>query len=72
MPDMLIAYGQTRMHPRSSDCIFQLDLLANCRFRLDLATLREGDQTGAQAAKEALENRQRQDARQRKEAGVSS
>jgi hypothetical protein len=41
-------------------------------FRLDLATLADGDPTGAQSAKEALENRQRQDARLRKEAGVSS
>ena len=39
-----------------------------CRFRLDLARLREGDQPGAQAAKEALENRQRHDAKTRKEA----
>ncbi len=38
------------------------------RFRLDLATLKEGDLAGAQAAKEALENRQRHDARTRKEA----
>ena len=45
---------------------------AICRFRLDLATLAEGDPTGAQSAKEALENRQRQDAKLRKEAGVSS
>jgi hypothetical protein len=43
-----------------------------CRFRLDLATLADGDPAGAQSAKEALENRQRQDAKLRKEAGVAS
>lgn len=47
-------------------------LPSDCRFRLDLATLADGDPTGAQSAKEALENRQRQDAKLRKEAGVSS
>mmetsp|Transcript_1426 Transcript_1426/g.4252 ORF Transcript_1426/g.4252 Transcript_1426/m.4252 type:complete len:430 (+) Transcript_1426:162-1451(+) len=43
-------------------------LPSDSRFRLDLATLKEGDQAGAQAAKEALENRQRHDAKTRKEA----
>lgn len=48
-------------------------LPSDSRFRLDLATLLDGDQAAAQAAKEALENRQRLDAKYRKEAaGVTS
>lgn len=38
------------------------------RFRLDLAALVEGDVAGAQEAKVALEERQRHDAKLRKEA----
>lgn len=42
-------------------------LPSDCRFRQDLALLAAGDVKGAQAAKEALEQRQRADAKLRKE-----
>lgn len=46
-------------------------LPSDSRFRLDLATLAEGDIVGAQEAKVALEERQRHDAKVRKEANAA-
>ncbi len=44
-------------------------LPSDCRYREDLAALAAGDVKAAQAAKEALEQRQRADAKLRKAGG---
>lgn len=46
-------------------------LPSDCRYRDDLAALAAGDVKAAQAAKEALEQRQRADAKLRKAGGDS-
>ncbi|EFN54246.1 hypothetical protein CHLNCDRAFT_135777 [Chlorella variabilis] len=47
-------------------------LPSDCRYREDLALLAEGEVRGAQRAKELLEQRQRADARLRKEAAAAA
>ena len=47
-------------------------LPSDCRYREDLVHLKKGDMEGAQAWKQKLEEKQRRDAKLRKEAGTAA